>query len=215
MRGRDAVVEVFRILAGAIVTVAVILAADYGLARADHNGHGEAWRRAALAACEPVWNPADPRIVTWNGRTLHGEAADTKDLFWRHWQLPYLATPGQPSRAELDGGVHLRRWRWEYECTHPRPDTQSGNGGSDGSSGDGSARDEGAAETSSAFDAAAAESASFAGYHFSICTADPANPGASVCRVNPEWPVLEWRNGQYFRCKGLTEDGRGQDCKPY
>ena len=32
------------------------------------------------------------------------------DLYYRVW-----------GDADLDTGQHLRRWRWEYECTHPAP----------------------------------------------------------------------------------------------
>ena len=78
-------------------------------------------RAATLAACQPQWDPADARIVAWNGQSLHDQDAGSKDLFWRAWGLPNLQTPGQPTQAELDGGVHLRRWRWEWECMNPAP----------------------------------------------------------------------------------------------
>ena len=52
----------------------------------------------------------------------------------------------------------------------------------------------------------------FAGYHFPHCS-------GGVCEIDPEWPVLEYRNGEYFRCKGLEQVSRdvfvGVDCVPY
>ena len=53
----------------------------------------------------------------------------------------------------------------------------------------------------------------FAGYHMPICR--PNDDGTSTCHVNPDWPVLEYRNGDYFRCKSLSSDGRGVGCVPY
>ena len=48
----------------------------------------------------------------------------------------------------------------------------------------------------------------FAGYHFPHCS-------GGVCEIDPEWPVLEYRNGEYFRCKGLSPEGWGVGCVPY
>ena len=67
-------------------------------------------RQAILDACEPEWDPADPRIVTWNARTLHDEPYQVRDIFYREW-----------GGDDLVAGQHLRRWRWEYECLHPAP----------------------------------------------------------------------------------------------
>ncbi len=53
----------------------------------------------------------------------------------------------------------------------------------------------------------------FAGHHFPICR--PNGDGTSTCHINPEWPVLEYRDGQYYRCKGLSPEGYGIGCRPY
>ena len=58
----------------------------------------------------PAWDPGDPRIVTWNGRTLHDEPYKVRDLFYRVW-----------GDDDLDAGRHLRRWRWEWDCLHSEP----------------------------------------------------------------------------------------------
>ena len=128
--------------------------------RADHDAADHAWRAPLLAACMTAWTPIDPntsrtaagelrsvRVVTYDGRSLHGEPAHVGALFWNTWQAPRLATPGQPTPAELELGLHLQRWLWEYECTHPRPDSpevsddsaetgDSGESGNSGESGD-------------------------------------------------------------------------------
>ena len=49
----------------------------------------------------------------------------------------------------------------------------------------------------------------FAGYHMPHCGAD------GWCYVDPQWPVLEYRNGQYYRCKSLSPQGWGVGCVPY
>jgi hypothetical protein len=49
----------------------------------------------------------------------------------------------------------------------------------------------------------------FAGYHMPNCGAD------GWCYVDPQWPVLEYRNGQYYRCKSLSPQGWGVGCVPY
>ena len=102
----------------AVVLVAVAIFAP--AAFADHDTDS-AERTAILEDCTPAWDVAEPRIVTWDGRTLHGEPINVKALFWGTWQLSTLSAPGQPTQAELNDGQHLRRWRWEYECTHPAP----------------------------------------------------------------------------------------------
>ncbi len=53
----------------------------------------------------------------------------------------------------------------------------------------------------------------FAGYHMPICR--PNGDGTSTCHVNPDWPVLEYRNGEYFRCKSLSPQGWGVGCVRY
>ncbi|MCY3747833.1 MAG: hypothetical protein OXG64_00935 [Chloroflexi bacterium] len=53
----------------------------------------------------------------------------------------------------------------------------------------------------------------FAGYHMPICTRGP--DGVVWCRVDPEWPVLEYRDGKYYRCKSLSPEGYGVGCRPY
>ena len=104
------------------VVVAALIATAFFVpgVSADHDVDSLA-RTAILEACLPAWDPFEPRILTWDGRTLHDEPLKVKALFWGTWQLSQLATPGQPTQAELDGGQHLRRWRWEYECLHPAP----------------------------------------------------------------------------------------------
>jgi len=67
-------------------------------------------RQAMLDACLPAWDPGDPHIGTWDGRTLHDEPDDVRDLFYRVW-----------GDDDLDTGRHLRRWRWEWNCLHPEP----------------------------------------------------------------------------------------------
>ncbi len=57
------------------------------------------------------------------------------------------------------------------------------------------------------------ESGRFAGYHMPICR--PNGDGTSTCHVNPDWPVLEYRNGEYFRCKSLSPQGWGVGCVRY
>ena len=54
----------------------------------------------------------------------------------------------------------------------------------------------------------------FAGYHFPHLRR-PNDDGTSTCHINPEWPVLEYRNGEYYRCKSLSPDGRGVGCVRY
>ena len=51
-----------------------------------------------------------------------------------------------------------------------------------------------------------------AGYHFPICKYWD-DIGDYQCRINPEWPVLEYRNGEWVRCKGLSETGAGIGCE--
>ncbi|MDE2989692.1 MAG: hypothetical protein OXU21_01320 [Chloroflexota bacterium] len=92
----------------ALGLIAVLVAAQ--TAAADHDANDEPWRQPIIAACEPAWDPHDDRIRTWDGRTLHEESFAVRDLFYRTW-----------GDADLDRGRHLRRWRWEYECTHPQP----------------------------------------------------------------------------------------------
>lgn len=96
------------------VALAVLLAVVLvpALLVADHDGGGEEWRRETLASCRPTWDPHDPRIHTWSGRTLHEEPFEARDIFYRVW-----------GDDDLEGGRHLRRWRWEWECLHPRPET--------------------------------------------------------------------------------------------
>ncbi|MDE2867950.1 MAG: hypothetical protein OXN91_04865 [Chloroflexota bacterium] len=53
----------------------------------------------------------------------------------------------------------------------------------------------------------------FAGYHLPICRGN--SDGTSTCHVNPEWPVLEYRNGEYYRCKSLSPEGWGVGCVRY
>ena len=129
------------------VTVALLALLVSPLAgRADHDAADQAWRVPLLAACATAWTPIDPntsrtaggelrpvRVVTYDGRSLHGEPAHVGALFWNTWQARRLATPGQPTPAELELGVHLQRWVWEYECTHPRPDSPEVNDDSVGS----------------------------------------------------------------------------------
>lgn len=117
----DASRSTFLIRAAVLWTCIVFAVAVPWAVWGDHDADDPAWRRAVLAACEPTWDPTDWRIVTHDFRTLHGEPADVGGTFWRVWQLPFLATAGQPTQAELDVGIHLRRWRWEYECLHPPP----------------------------------------------------------------------------------------------
>lgn len=69
-------------------------------------------QQSGLDACTPAWDPGDPRIVTWDGRTLHQQPYEVGDLFYRVW-----------GDGDLEAGRHLRRWRWEYECVHPAPPT--------------------------------------------------------------------------------------------
>lgn len=97
----------------AIMAALVVLLVKCGDARADHDGHDEAWRREVLAACVPTWDPAVPTITTRDGQTLHEQVFETRDLFYRAW-----------GDADLDGGRHLRRWRWEWDCTHPVTPTE-------------------------------------------------------------------------------------------
>ena len=106
--------------AGVIVAAAsaTLFVSPLALADSDTNDTGGAGE-PTLAACQPGWDPTDDRIATWDGRTLHDEPASVRDIYWRTWQQPNLAMPEGPTQAELDAGVHLRRWRWEYECAHP------------------------------------------------------------------------------------------------
>ena len=75
---------------------------------ADHDANDEAWRAEVLAACKPAWDPADPRIVTRDDQTLHDQADATRHDFYVTW-----------GDEDLHAGRHVRRWRWEYDCTHP------------------------------------------------------------------------------------------------
>ena len=95
----------------ALVVVATLVATalSVSVASAGHDGTIPD-PPAVLDACTPAWEPGDSRIVTWDGRTLHGEPDDVRDLFYRVW-----------GDADLDTGRHLRRWRWEWECLHPQP----------------------------------------------------------------------------------------------
>ena len=77
-------------------------------------------QNTVLDNCQPAWNPSDTRIKTYDDKSLHSESESVKQMFWQTWQLPYLQTPDEPSLAELRAGLHLRRWRWEYECKNPR-----------------------------------------------------------------------------------------------
>ena len=94
-----------RIAAAALIAVAIFAPAAFAGHDTDSAG-----RTAILEACTPVWDPLANRVTTWDGRTLHAEPYDTRDLYYRVW-----------GDADLDTGQHLRRWRWEYECTHPAP----------------------------------------------------------------------------------------------
>ena len=96
------------LLALAIFVVTAVIIFWPGIARGDHDGEDQPWRVATLAACEPRWNPDDARIVTWDGRTLHEESFDVRDLFYRVW-----------GQGNPEGMLHVRRWRFEYECLHP------------------------------------------------------------------------------------------------
>ena len=40
-------------------------------------------QQSGLDACMPAWDPGDPRIVTWDGRTLHQEPYEVGDLCYR------------------------------------------------------------------------------------------------------------------------------------
>lgn len=97
----------FTRIAAALVVLAVFCVP---VAAADHDTDSPA-RTAILDACTPAWDPADSRVVTWDGRTLHAELWAVGDLYYRTW-----------GDADLDTGQHLRRWRWEYECLHPAPE---------------------------------------------------------------------------------------------
>lgn len=136
--------------------------------------------------CGP-WNPADPRVVAHDGRTLHGEPDHIRDLFYRVW-----------GSADLERGQHIRRWRWEHDrswCQRiEAPVTRE-------------------VVPPPHAPAAPSDAGWFAGYHFPIC--DRRDERGVHCRINPEWPVLEWRDGDYFRCKSLAPNGRGVGCQPY
>lgn len=109
-RGADFIVVRWFTRRSWVFGVALAVAMIPTLLAADQDGGGEDWRREALAACRPTWDPHDPRIHTWNDRTLHGEPFEVRNLFYRVW-----------GDDDLEGGRHLRRWRWEWECLHPRP----------------------------------------------------------------------------------------------
>lgn len=213
MNDETAIQLAYGVLGLFVLSALAVVVCHTPTASAAHDGHDQAWLRATLDACEPAWDAGtNPRIVAWDGRTLHGEVADIKDLFWRHWQLPYLATPGQPSQAELDGGIHLRRWRWEYECLHPKPPIESAQtDGPEPSPSRSTASSSGGSERSSTA-SSKSEPRWFAGYHFPKCRREA--DGKVRCYVDPDWPVLEFRDGRGFRCKGLTDDGRGVGCEP-
>ncbi len=94
-----------------VAAVLVATAVSVSVVSADHDGTIPDWQ-AVLNACMPAWEPSDPRIATWDGRTLHDEPYDVRDLFHRVW-----------GDDDLDAGQHLRRWRWEWECLHSEPVT--------------------------------------------------------------------------------------------
>ncbi len=93
----------------AVLCASVLLALPAAVL-AEHDGDDDPGRHEVLAACDPAWDPNDARIATWNGKTLHGEAFEVRDLFYRKW-----------GGNDLEGDRQLRRWRWEYDCMHPRP----------------------------------------------------------------------------------------------
>ena len=82
-----------------------------GEASADHDGGDQAWRQPILAECEPPWDPGDPAIVARDGQTLHDQPDDVRARFYATW-----------GDADLHGGQHPRRWRWEHDCQHPPAD---------------------------------------------------------------------------------------------
>ncbi len=99
---------------------------------ADHDAGDPAWRYQILIDCMPMWDPLDKRTETWNGKNLHSEPAEIGLLFWETWGAP-------AGETDLVSGIHVQRWRWEYECTHPAPPPTPGSAGtSSGSSGGGS-----------------------------------------------------------------------------
>ena len=93
-------VALLSILWGAVFVMA-------GNVQAHHDNHLTD-RAGMLAACLPAWDPGDPDITTLGGLTLHDEPFEVRDLFYTVW-----------GDDDLDTGQHLRRWRWEYDCTHP------------------------------------------------------------------------------------------------
>ena len=94
-----------------VVSTLVATALSVSVASADQGGTTPDYS-AVLEACTPAWEPGDSRIATWDGKTLHGEPDDVRDLFYRVW-----------GDDDLESGRHLRRWRWEWECLHPEPST--------------------------------------------------------------------------------------------
>ena len=104
----DAVDLISLVFVGVVFVFLLVIHGSCQNLYAHHDGNDEQWRQAQLAACEPAWDPRYDRIHTYDGRTLHQEPFDVKDLFYRTW-----------GDDDLDGGQHLRRWRWEYECIHP------------------------------------------------------------------------------------------------
>ena len=92
-----------------VAAVLVATAVSASVASAAHDGTIPD-RQAVLDACLPAWDPGDRHIATWDGRTLHDEPDDVRDLFYRVW-----------GDDDLDTGRHLRRWRWEWNCLHPEP----------------------------------------------------------------------------------------------
>ena len=129
------------LIAGTALAAFIVLFVTASIARADHD-ETLTDRQAVLDACEPSWgDDALARVTTWNGRNLHGEPFETRDLFYREW-----------GEDNPDGNQHLRRWRWEWECLHLAPIESSPpvSQGRDGTSSSSSSRSESPSGSSSA-----------------------------------------------------------------
>lgn len=102
-----------------VVATLVATALSVSVASAGHDGSIPD-PPAVLDACTPAWDPGDSRIVTWIGRTLHGEPDAVRDLFYRVWAMT-ISMPDGTCGAGVGNGSACTRNPRPMDSARGRP----------------------------------------------------------------------------------------------